>query len=200
VLTFLRRPLADHVVNLGPERIEGMRDTAVRYIVSALRDEATRSYAIERLDQALAAAETRTWGELLAKLPPERAAGWLAEALRSDRAREWIADGWGSAIRALLDQPIGTPERLLGVGTADRLAERIGPALWAWIERQVPIVVSRVDIQTMVEQKVLGFSLDRIEEIVRLTTQRELDVIVRLGFVLGGLVGVGAFLLAIVLS
>ncbi|MDH4351313.1 MAG: DUF445 family protein, partial [Gemmatimonadota bacterium] len=67
------------------------------------------------------------------------------------------------------------------------------PALWSWIERQVPVVVARLDIQTMVEQKVLGFSLDRIEEIVRLTTQRELDVIVRLGFLLGGFVGLAAF-------
>lgn len=200
VVTFLRRPLADHMVSLGPERLEGLRDTAVRYVVSALRDEATRTYAIERLDRALAAAETRTWGELLAKLPPERAAEWLTEALQSDRVRGWIADGWGGAIRALLDQPIGTPERLLGAGAAHRLRESIGPALWAWIERQVPIVVSRVDIQTMVEQKVLGFSLDRIEEIVRLTTQRELDVIVRLGFVLGGVVGVGAFVLSILLA
>ena len=45
----------------------------------------------------------------------------------------------------------------------------------------------------------LGFSLDRIEEIVRLTTQRELDVIVRLGFVLGGLVGLGAFGVSVLL-
>ena len=93
----------------------------------------------------------------------------------------------------LLDRPIGRPERLLGEGTADRVAARLSPALWSWIERQVPVIVARMDIPAMVEQKVLGFSLDRIEEIVRLTTQRELDVIVRLGFLLGGLVGLGAF-------
>ena len=46
----------------------------------------------------------------------------------------------------------------------------------------------------MVEQKVLGFSLDRMEEIVRMTTQRELDLIVRIGYVLGGMVGVVAWL------
>jgi uncharacterized membrane protein YheB (UPF0754 family) len=52
----------------------------------------------------------------------------------------------------------------------------------------------------MVEQKVLGFSLERIEEIVRLTTQRELDVIVRLGYVLGGLVGAAAFGVGVLLN
>lgn len=193
VLTFLRRPLAEHVQTIGSERLVGLRDTVVRTIVSALRDEATRGYAIERLDRALQSAEGRTWGDLLEKLPRDQAARWLTDALKSDTARRLIGEVWGGAVTILLDRPIGRPERLLGEGTAARIADRLSPALWSWIERQVPVVVSRLDIQTMVEQKVLGFSLDRIEEIVRLTTQRELDIIVRLGFVLGGLVGLGAF-------
>jgi uncharacterized membrane protein YheB (UPF0754 family) len=44
-----------------------------------------------------------------------------------------------------------------------------------------------------VEQKVQGFSTARMEEIVRTVTQRELDLIVRLGYWLGGLVGLIAF-------
>jgi uncharacterized membrane protein YheB (UPF0754 family) len=47
----------------------------------------------------------------------------------------------------------------------------------------------------MVEQKVLGFSTQRMEEMVRGVTQRELELIVRLGYWLGGLVGLGAFAL-----
>ena len=65
-----------------------------------------------------------------------------------------------------------------GVGTVD---------LGEGGQRNGELIADTSDI----EQKVLGFSLDRIEEIVRLTTQRELDVIVRLGFLLGGLVGLG---------
>jgi uncharacterized membrane protein YheB (UPF0754 family) len=193
VLSFLRKPLSEHAVALGPERIEGLRDAAARAILASLRDAGTRAYAIERLDRALTAAERRTWGELLEKLPPDRAATWLSDALRSSQTREWIAEGWTAATTALLDRPIGRPAGLLGEGTADRLADRLTPALWGWIERQVPVLVARLDIQGMVEQKVLGFSLTRIEEIVRATTQRELDLIVRLGFVLGGLVGLSAF-------
>jgi len=45
----------------------------------------------------------------------------------------------------------------------------------------------------MVEQKVLGFSTQRMEEIIRNVTQRELTLIVRLGYVLGALVGLIAF-------
>jgi uncharacterized membrane protein YheB (UPF0754 family) len=52
----------------------------------------------------------------------------------------------------------------------------------------------------MVEEKVLGFSLERIEEIVRRTTQRELNVIVRLGYVLGAVVGAAAYAVSVVLN
>ena len=53
--------------------------------------------------------------------------------------------------------------------------------------------MERIDIEHMVEEKVLGFSLEKMEEIVRRTTQRELDVIVRLGYVLGAIVGAAAY-------
>jgi uncharacterized membrane protein YheB (UPF0754 family) len=46
---------------------------------------------------------------------------------------------------------------------------------------------------------VAGFSLERIEQIVRATAQRELDVIVRLGYVLGAVVGATAYLVSILL-
>jgi uncharacterized membrane protein YheB (UPF0754 family) len=45
----------------------------------------------------------------------------------------------------------------------------------------------------MVEQKVLGFSVERMEEIIRNVTERELRLIVQLGYVLGGIVGLAAF-------
>jgi uncharacterized membrane protein YheB (UPF0754 family) len=52
----------------------------------------------------------------------------------------------------------------------------------------------------MVEEKVLGFSLERIEEIVRRTTQRELDLIVRLGYALGAIVGALAYAVSLFVS
>ena len=45
----------------------------------------------------------------------------------------------------------------------------------------------------MVERKVLGFSTARIEEIIRAVTQKELNLIVNLGYVLGAVIGVLSF-------
>jgi uncharacterized membrane protein YheB (UPF0754 family) len=67
------------------------------------------------------------------------------------------------------------------------------------VHDQIPRVVEQIRVPEMVEQKVLGLSTQRMEEIVRNVTQRELDLIVRLGYVLGGLVGLVAFLVSLAL-
>jgi hypothetical protein len=199
VVNFLRRPMADHIQRLGPERIEGVKKTAAEQIAEVIRDPATRRYGIEKLDQALLAAEGRTWGEILRYLPPEEAADWLVETMRDPKVRTWVCDGTKMALTAAVDRRIGRPADLLPEGSADRIVHALSPALWDWIQRQIPIVVEKIDVQTMVEQKVLGFSLERIEEIIRRTTQRELDLIVRLGYVLGAVVGTAAYVISLFL-
>jgi uncharacterized membrane protein YheB (UPF0754 family) len=199
VVGFLRRPLAEHIDRLGPERVAGIADTAATYMIAALKDESTRSYAIEQLDRALQSAEQRTWGDLLKHLPPDRLAGWLAETAKTPRLREWIADGTKKALHAIVERPIGRPADILPEGTVDRVSEHLAPAMWNWIQKQVPIVMAKIDVQGLVQRKVLGFSLERIEQIVRATTQRELDLIIRLGYVLGALVGAIAYSVSLVL-
>ena len=132
-------------------------------------------------------------------MPPDQAADWVAEAVHDPKMRNWIAEGVRTALTALLDRRIGRPSSLLPDGGVDRIAERLSPALWNWTQHQVPIVLQTIDVQQMVEEKVLSFSLVRIEEIVRSTTQRELDVIVRFGYVLGAIVGAAAYAISLFL-
>lgn len=193
VVQFLQRPLADHAARLGPERLAGLKRTAARHMVAALQDPTTRSFLIERLDAALHAAERRTWGDLLAYLPPEQVAQWAAELAQAPRLEAWTSHVLRRALDVLITQPIGRPADWLGPDAAERAADVVAPALWDWIEDSLPRIVERVDVAAIVEQKVLGFSLQRMEEIVRTATQRELDVIVRLGYVLGGVVGAVAY-------
>ena len=199
MVKFLRRPLADHLAALGPERLEGVKHTLVHHITAALRDSATRTYAIEKVDRALESAEKYTVGEIVQRVPPKDAADWTAAAIASERVREWIEEGTAAALNKLLDKPLGRPADKLPEGSADRVMAAISPILWEWIQRQVPEVVGQVDIQAVVEEKVAGFSLERIEQIVRATTQRELDLIVRLGYVLGAVVGAAAYLLILLM-
>ena len=199
VVKFLRRPLAEHFAALGPERLEGLKKTAANHITAALRDSATQAYATEKVDEAMQRAEKQTVGEVLKRIPPQDAADWTSAAIASDRVREWIEEGATAALNALLEKPIGRPADLLPDGSIDRISAALTPILWNWIQEQIPEMVAQVDIQSIVEEKVAGFSLERIEQIVRDTTQRELDIIVRLGYVLGAVVGATAYVVSVLL-
>src|SRR5260370_39251267 len=76
-----------------------------------------------------------------------------------------------------------------------RLAAQAGPVIWEWVHDQLPELIKKLDVQAMVERKVMAFSVDRVEEILRNVIQNELNLIITTGYVLGGLIGVCTFVL-----
>lgn len=193
VVRFLMTPLAERVAALGDERRQGLERAAGEYILAALRDPATRNRVFDAVERTFEQAERRTWGDLLSKLPPDTAARWLADALATERAQRWIAMAVSQIADALLNRPLGRPRDYLAPDAAARLTVALTESLWVWVQEQVPDIVSQLGVPEMVEEKVRGFSLQRLEELVRSVTQRELDIIIRLGWVLGGCVGAIAF-------
>jgi uncharacterized membrane protein YheB (UPF0754 family) len=158
--------------------------------VGMARDQATRDFLVEKLHVAVERAGARTWGELLERVPPERLAEWLVTAARSEAAAKAYREGARRLTSALLDRPIGTPAHWLPDRAPDRIEEALGDPVWEWLQTQVPDVVERIDVARRVEQKVLDFPTARMEELVRRVTDRELRLIVRLGYVLGAFIGV----------
>lgn len=77
-----------------------------------------------------------------------------------------------------------------------RLAHATAPHIWDWIHAQLPVLVQRLDVQAMVERKVMAFSVDRMEEILRSVIDNELRLIITIGYVLGGFIGLGTFALS----
>jgi uncharacterized protein DUF445 len=172
VVRFLRAPLADRLWALGPDRLDGVERTAADYVLAALRAPETRAWAVARAHDAIAL--TR-------------------DALAGAAGKQRVAEAAHAAVRALLDRPIGRPADLLPGDAEARLRRALSEPLWTWMQRQVPVIVSQLSVQEMVEQKVMGFSVDRMEEIIKTVTQRELRLIVQLGYVLGALVGLAAW-------
>ncbi len=172
VVRFLRTPLAQRLWALGPDRLDGVERAAADFIVRALRAPETRAWAVERARQAIALGR---------------------EALTGTRGREWVKEAAHAAVRAMLERPLGRPADYFPPDAEARLRHALAEPLWSWMQGQVPAVVSQLSVQEMVEQKVLGLPIERVEEIIKGVTERELQLIVRLGYVLGGLVGAGAF-------
>lgn len=202
VLTPERRAsLAQQAAALSTELIESARqdeDRSTRarlgdFILKLAGSERTERFVERTVGEALERAEGRTVGDVIGAIPDETYAEWLLRAARSPEAAEFAMRTAGTSARKLLDTPIGKPSRWLPPDAPARLAHSAGPALWGWALNQLPTLLERLNIEGMVERKVLGFSTERIEQVVRGVTERELRLIVRLGYVLGAVIGAATF-------
>ena len=193
LVSFLRIPLRERLAGMGPDKQAALAGTLGDWLVNVARDDTTRTVARRAVGRLLDATERRTWNDLLGAVPPARIARFVADTAGGAEGRRWVAEAARNSIRALLRRPLGRPSRWLGEEATHKVRVAILNAAWGWTERQVPQVVAQFNVQEMVEQKVLGFSTQRMEEIIRNVTQRELTLIVRLGYVLGAVVGLIAF-------
>jgi len=193
ITLYLGKPLAEIVGHPDSDRARAVIETVSAGLLRVVRAGETRTLLVDKLDQALARAEQKTWGDLLAPLDDDTLTEWIVTAARSPRSRELVEDAGRTAIRRLLDQPIGRPGRWLPPDSATRLGGAFAPAIWELVETQLPGLIQRLDVQAMVERKVLAFSFERLEELIRGVINRELRLIIFIGYVLGGLIAVVGF-------
>lgn len=117
--------------------------------------------------------------------------------LEEPEIREEISKAIHDAILIYLQKPIseilGDVEAKKDPEAPARLAASAAPVIWEWIHDQLPELIKKLDVQAMVERKVMAFSVDRVEEILRGVIQNELNLIIITGYVLGGLIGVCTF-------
>lgn len=189
IVDFLRRPVASVLGDPDDPSVLEARGTLSGWVVGMARDGATRDFLVEKLHTAMEKAGARTWGEVLERVPPERLASWVVAAARSEAAAKAYREGARRLASTLLDRPIGTPAEWLPEGAPERIESALADPLWQWLQSQVPDVVEKLDVARRVEEKVLEFPTPRMEELVRKVTHRELKLIVRLGYVLGAVVG-----------
>ncbi len=189
IVDFLRRPVADVLGDPDDPSLMEARETLVGWAVGMARDPATREFVVEKLHKALDRAGASTWGQVLDRVPRERITDALVSAARSDGAQRAVDAGTRRLVARMLDRPIGTPARWLPDDGPIRVEAALGDPIWEWLQTQVPAVVERIDVARRVEEKVLHFPTPRMEEIVRRVTERELQLIVRLGYLLGAVIG-----------
>jgi hypothetical protein len=189
----LREPLGSRLRRLAPERREALEHTLGDWLVRAARSDATRGALREGVSRLLDAASEVTWDRLLGALPAPQTAVLLGQAIRGERGRAWIADTVASGATRLLDQPIGRPASWLGLDASANLGDAVSRQAWNWVQGQIPAVVGRLHVPEMVEQKILGFPTPVMEDIIKRVIERELHLIVQLGWLLGAFVGVLSF-------
>jgi uncharacterized membrane-anchored protein YjiN (DUF445 family) len=117
--------------------------------------------------------------------------------LEEPEVREEISKAIHDAILAYLQKPIsdilGDVEARKDPNAPARLAAAAAPVIWDWIDEQIPELVKKLDVRSMVERKVMAFSVERVEEILLMVIEKELRMIIIAGYVLGALVGAASF-------
>ncbi|MFW5947399.1 MAG: DUF445 family protein [Gemmatimonadota bacterium] len=194
IVDFLRRPVASVLGRSGDPSVEQVKDTVTGWVLSVARDPGTREFLVDKLRSTLGAAENRTWGDLLAGLPADRVADALVSAARSEEATGVYEEVAGRGVALVLERPIGRPADLLGEDAAVRIRDAIRDPLWGWLQEQVPAVAQRIDVAGKVERKILDYPMPKVEQLVRGVTERELQLIVYLGYALGGVIGISLVL------
>jgi uncharacterized membrane protein YheB (UPF0754 family) len=200
VVDLLRRPVDSVLGRPGDPNVVQARETILGWILSLARDPQTRAFLSEKLQTTLRAAERRTWGDLFRHLPPEKIADALVAAARSERAAGLYREAAGHLLTRLLDRPIGRISDHLPPDAATRIERAIADPLWSWIQEQIPEISRRIDVASQVERKINDFPMERVEELIRSVTERELHLIVRLGYLLGAVIGGISATLALVLG
>ena len=191
IVDFLRRPVNEVLGEPDDPTLVEARKTLIGWVVGMARDPATREFVVEKLHAGIEKAGARTWGDVLERVPIERVTDFLVGAARTETARTVVETGAERLASRVLDRPIGTPARWFPPDGPARLEAALSDPIWEWLQTQVPAVVERIDVARRVEEKVLHFPTARMEDIVRRVTDRELRLIVRLGYVLGAIIGVG---------
>jgi uncharacterized membrane protein YheB (UPF0754 family) len=189
IVDFLRKPVVSVLGKPGDESVENAKATAVRWVVNLTRDPQTRAFALEKLQGLLETAQGRTWGEVLKHVPADRVADAVVTAARSDRAHELYREGVVKGADWILERPIGRLADKFGDDAAPRVERALAEPLWRWIQEQVPTIAGKLDIAQRVEQKILDFPTPQLEALVRGVTERELKLIIKLGYVLGAVIG-----------
>jgi uncharacterized membrane-anchored protein YjiN (DUF445 family) len=190
IVDFLRRPVVEVLGRPEDERVRDALDAITNWVVDAAKDPEVRAYVLDRAENAALKAGERSWAEIVRLIPARRLGRWLSEGLRSEAGRELYLRFRGWTVDRLLSRPIGSLGAYAREDAVDRLSTSLSDPVWEWISGKIPEVAAQVRVAERVEEKIVSFPLNELERLIRSVTQRELNLIVRLGYVLGAGIGV----------
>ena len=195
VREFLHHPPAEVLGAPGDPQVSSALDAIAAWLVDAARDARSRGFLMDQIDELLDQFGERTWADVLRAVPADHVATSLAAGFRSDAGQALFDAVAARVADRVLHAPIGRLDRLLRDDAAARLADTMAAPTWEWIAARVPEVAERIQIAERISTKIEAFPIQRIERLVRDISQREFDLIVRLGYGLGAIIGTGLVLL-----
>ncbi len=189
IVEFLRRPVIEVLGQVEDQRVQEVLDSVTEWVLDAARDPEVRDYLLDRGESAVLRAGERSWADVVRLVPADRVGGWLGGALQSEAGTSLYESLRSGTVNRILGMPLGSLGRYGREGAAERLAGTLVDPVWEWISAKIPEVAANVRVAERVEEKIVAFPLNELEQLIRSVTQRELNLIVRLGYVLGAGIG-----------
>lgn len=189
IVEFLRRPTTGVFGRLEDPQVQSALDAISDWLIRGARDPAPRRFLLEQAEDAIGRVGERSWADLAELVPAERLGPWLAVALRSEPGRALYGTLGEDLVERVLERPLGGLSRFVREEAAVRVADALAEPAWSWIASQVPEIAERVRVADRVEEKIRDYPLSDLETLIRSVTERELDLIVRLGYLLGAVIG-----------
>ena len=203
IVAFLDRPLADIVEKLPYEKVDGMRCFLKQRVVALVQSRRTVEAVLGLCDRATQATKDRSFGSLLDQLLPEggreravtEISNRLLGLLREPGTVILISNTINEPLRGMLGRPIGKLSARFPADVCEELNSGVYRQVSELLRREVPPLLTALNIRQMVEDKVNALDLLDVESLLLGVMKEQFKYINLFGALLGFLIGLGNLVL-----
>jgi uncharacterized membrane protein YheB (UPF0754 family) len=193
----LARPINEIIGQIAPDKFELIKDQITDRVLALARGQELAKTVSAYLTDALERLRPHTLRALLQHLNPDsvpRLKNFLLKGLLAVLAREETARTINHILSAqverLLAAPIGRLSEHLPENSVRRASAALTERITNAARERLPSAIAEFDIGGIVRQKVAGYPVEKLEELVLSVAQQHLKTIELFGAVIGFVIGI----------
>jgi uncharacterized membrane protein YheB (UPF0754 family) len=193
----LARPVNELVGNVAPDKLELIKDQIAERILSVARSPELATSVSAYATDALQRIRPHTLRAILEHARPDSAdklKSFLARGLMDILSREETARTinaiLASQVEKLLVRPIGRVGDLVPEEKVRRAADKLAERIEAAARERLPAAIAEFDIGRIVQEKVAGYPITKLEDLVLSVAKQHLRTIELFGLLIGFVIGV----------
>ena len=195
---WLQRPLHQHFANVPYEQVAAARDQLSKQALILLRSAATRNHIIDLLEKGFDSIKDKPLHQLLEQLAPvgsdtalaASAADAVITAVRAPQLQQQLEQVAAEKITAFVTgHPIGTLAARLPSDAREEIYAALLTQLVLVLKKEIPPLVTSLDIQRIVEDKVNSLDILKVEELLMGIMKEQFKYINIFGALLGAIIG-----------
>jgi uncharacterized membrane protein YheB (UPF0754 family) len=203
ITTFLDRPLADIVDRLSYEKVDGIRCFLKTQAIALIQSRRTVEALLGLCDRSIQATKDQSFGDLLDQIlhegGRERAIGEIStrllSLLREPGSVAMLIAAINTPLLGLLERPIGKLSARFPADLCEELNEGVYRQVSELLRREVPPLLTALNVRQMVEDKVNKLDILQVEDLLLGVMKEQFAYINLFGALLGFLIGLGNLVL-----